>query len=213
MTMCEEVDNYSDLISRLNGMAQHAFGFTVGVAGFTLLSPLLLVKGFTLDRIGGWLQRSSNIVFRMLPVIFLPFFVLHELLHIVFMSVALLHPRIKFSGWMKPTFHTAETFSAGMRMQVPDEEERTLAVHTFVLLICMAPTLGFVLAAWAIRRTTDPYLLSYLTLGVLWCIPSAGDRMVVRDTVRLLVQRKRVAQPSPHDSSKAVDGLTGTHNS
>ncbi len=199
--MCEEEDGYSDLMSRLNGAAQHALGYALGLVGFTLLSPLLLVKGITLDRIGGWFARGSNVVFRMLPVVFLPFLVMHELLHIVFMSVALLHPRIKFLGWMKPTFHTAETFSVGMRMEVPDEEERTLAVHTFVLLISLAPTLGFIPTAWAMRRTANPYVLAYLLLGVLWCIPSTGDRMVIRDTVKLLLQAKRGArQPSPRDS-------------
>ena len=212
--MCVEDDSYADLISTINGAVQHGFGYIVSLVGFILLSPLLMLKGITIDRIGCWLERGSNVVFRILPVLFLPFFVMHELLHIAFMSIALLHPRIKFLGWMKPTFHTSQTFSAGMRMEVPDDKERTLAIHVLVLLICVVPALAFIPTAWAIRQTTNPYILVYLVLGVLWCIPSTGDRVVIRDTVKLLRQEKRVAQQqSPRDSSKAADGITGTRDS
>ena len=209
ITMCEEED-YTDLMSVINGAAQHALGYIVALIGFIVLSPLLLLKGFTLDRIGGWFERGSNIIFRILPVIFLPFFVMHELFHIVFMSVALLHPQIKFLGWMKPTFHTAETFSVGMRMEVPEDDERTPAIHMFVLLICLAPALAFIPTAWVMRQTTNLYLLAYLLLGSLWCIPSSGDRMVIRDTVNSIRHKTREAQSPPAYPKERADAPVGS---
>ena len=180
---------YSDWITRLNTKYQGLAGLMLGLGGCILLSPLLLFKSVTIDRIIGWLRRVIDIAFRGLPIFFLPFFALHEILHIVFMAFALFHPKITFVKWLWPTFHTKENFSMGMMLSIPEENERSPLIAFLAILICIAPILGFIPSIWAINRTTNPYILTYLIIGSFWCIPSDIDRMEIRTDVRLLLKK------------------------
>ena len=187
--MSEPPEEYSDWISRITEKFQGIAGYIFGLGAFLILSPLLLFKGVTTHRIFGWLTKATDFAFRGLPLIFLPFMALHELLHIVFMAVALLHPKIEFVKWLMPTFHTKETFSMGMMLNIPDDNERSPLISFLAILICGAPLLGFIPSIWAITHTTNPYILAYLIIGSLWCVPSDVDRMEIRKGIRLLLQK------------------------
>lgn len=187
--MSDPPQEYSDWLSRISGKFQRIAGYIFGLCAFILLSPLLLFKRVTTDRIFGWLTRLTDVAFLGLPVFFLPFFALHELLHIVFMAVALLHPKIEFVKWLLPTFHTKETFSMGMMLDMPDDNERSPLVSILAILICIAPILGFIPSVWAMTHTTNPYVLTYIVIGSLWCIPSDLDRMEIRNGINLLLQK------------------------
>ena len=184
--MSDDENEYSDWFSRLNTGIQSRIFYVVGIVGFILFSPLLLFKGITINRIMGWFTRASNIAFRGLPILFLPFFALHEALHILFMAIALFHPKITFVKWLMPKFHTPESFTMGMKIDVPEDNERSRTVTILVMLICIAPILGFIPAIWAIKHTTNPYIMTYLIFGSLWCIPSDGDRMIIKDGIAQL---------------------------
>ncbi len=175
----EPEEEYCDLISQINFGAQYVVAYLLFIGCVIILSPLLLTKRICLDQIEARLSRITNTVFHALPFIFFPFFILHEMLHFIFMVVAFLHPQIKFAGWLKPTFHTKETFSVGMSINAPEKCERSTAVNVLMLCMFAAPILGFIPVAWAILNTTNLYLLAYLLFGSLWCIPSLGDRMEI----------------------------------
>jgi hypothetical protein len=187
--MSDPPQEYSDWLTRFNVKFQGLAGFIFGLGGCILLSPLLVFRSITVDRIVDWLTRVTDIAFRGLPIFFLPFFALHEILHIVFMAFALLHPQIEFEKWLWPKFHTKETFSMGMMLNIPEESERSPLIAFLAILICIAPILGFIPSIWAITHTDNPYILTYLLLGSLWCIPSDIDRMEIRNDVRLLLKK------------------------
>ena len=189
--MSDPPQEYSDWLSRINVNFQRIAGYIFGLVAFILLSPLLLFKRVTTDLIFSWLTRATDIAFRGLPLFFLPFFALHELLHIVFMAVALLHPKIEFVRWLWPTVHTRETFSMGMMLNIPDEYERSPLISILAILICIAPILGFIPAIWAMIHTTNPYIFTYLAIGSLWCVPSDLDRMEIRNGINLLLQKEK----------------------
>lgn len=190
-TEADQNEEYSDLISYIFEAVQTKFYCIFGIAGVVLLSPLLLLKTVTVDRIMGWLIFIARVMFRLRLLIFFPFFILHELLHMVFASAALFHPRISFLRFIKPTLDTLksleETFTMGMVLSVPDDNERSIPVIVLVILISFAPAFGFVLSAWAASHTTNPLSLSYIILGTLWFIPSSGDRQIINDGRRLLM--------------------------
>ena len=186
--MSEPPEEYSDWISRITEKFQGIAGYIFGLGAFILLSFLLIFKGVTIERIFGWLTRATDIAFHGLPLFFLPFFALHELLHIVFMAIALLHPKIEFVKWLMPTFQTKETFSMGMMLNIPDENERSPSISILAILICIAPILGFIPSIWAMKHTTNPYIFIYLSVGSLWCIPSDLDRMEIRNGIMHLLK-------------------------
>lgn len=182
--MTDNEPEYRDWISRANEVAQTVLGRMLYLFSVILLLPLLLTRVVSLDGIFTGLMMVSNISFRMLPFVCFPFFAIHEGLHVVFMSLALLHPKIEFGRWIPLTFTSRNTFEAGMRLTVPDFDERTAAVHWLLILVCAAPVLGFVPVVMVIAHISNPYLLSYIVVASLWCVPSTGDRMIIAESVR-----------------------------